>query len=284
MQPTKTERLRIGDVALHVQDWGGEGRPILFAHPTGFLGAVWLPIIRRLRDAGFDGKVYTYDQRGHGLSSKPDAGYDWSLFVSDTVELVGALAIRDALGVGHSAGATTLACVAAAVPGSFRRLVMIDPILFDPADAHLLERGDNPMATRTRNRRLVWASRGEIFESYRARPPYDTWTDEALRAYIEHGTFERPDGEVELLCPGRIEAQIYENAASVDGCACLAELDIPVRLVRGGRSTSFSGDRVERACAALNDGELITIDEATHYVPMEFPDEVARLVLAALGP
>jgi pimeloyl-ACP methyl ester carboxylesterase len=275
--------VRVNGVTLHVQNWGGSGRTIVLGHPTGFLGAVWLPVIRRLRRRGFTGRIVTYDQRGHGLSSKPDHGYDWQRFVDDAIALLRTLNVAQALCVGHSAGATTLACAAAAAPELASGLVMIDPILFEPEFGTIFRGGDNPMAARTRTRRLVWSSREEMLASYRAREPYGTWTDEALRAYVDHGTFERPDGEIELLCPGRIEAQVYENSATLDVFARLAEIDVDVWLVRGGHSTSFPQERAERALATLRHGRLVTIPHATHFVPMEYPDEVAALVADALA-
>jgi pimeloyl-ACP methyl ester carboxylesterase len=270
----------VNDVRLHVTDWGGDDPGLFFAHPTGFLGAVWRPVIEALRARGFTRRVITFDQRGHGLSSKPDVGYEWSRFVDDVAELVRELALDRCVGVGHSAGATTLACVAAREVGRFRRLVLVDPILFDRRVDPFDDGPDNALAARTRTRRLVWSSRAELFESFRSRPPYDTWTDVALASYVEAGTFERPDGEIELLCPGRIEAQIYRNAASMDAFACLRALTIPVVLVRGERSDSFDARRAERALASLRDGRSLTVSGASHYVPMEKPELVADLVLA----
>lgn len=270
----------VNGVRLHVTDWGGEGIPVLFAHPTGFLGAVWRPVIEHMRAAGFDNRVLTFDQRGHGLSSKPDEGYTWSNFVEDVCQLIVALDLGRFLGVGHSAGATTLACASARDPGRATGLVLVDPILIDPTTDGYRRGRDNPMAAKTRTRRLVWSSREELYESFRKRHPYDTWTDGALKAYVEYGTFERPDGECELLCPGRIEAQVYENAASIDGFACLSRLRIPALIVRGEHTDSFDETRAHRALSCLREGRLLTVPGATHYVPMEKPGLLAELVLA----
>jgi len=279
-QESTSSRVSVGDVTLHVQEWAGAGPPLVLVHPTGFLGAVWRPIIRRLRTAGFVGRILTFDQRGHGLSSKPDVGYEWPRFVDDAIALFRALGIHDAVGVGHSAGATTLAGLAAREPRRTRRLLMIDPILFDPDLGAVVQGGDNTMAARTRTRRLVWSSRDELFSSFRTREPYDTWTDEALRTYVELGTFDRPDGEVELLCPGRIEAQIYQNSASMDVFADLRALEIPVTLVRGEHSLSFPRERAERALGCLRNGRLVTVARAGHFIPMELPDRTVDLILA----
>lgn len=280
----RERRVRVGDLSLHVTDWGGEGDPILLAHPTGFLGAVWKPLLGRLRRAGVTSRLVTWDQRGHGLSSKPDDVYAWEHFVTDTIGLMKELGLEGVLGVGHSAGATTLAGVAAAEPGLLRRLVMVDPVLFHPELARLIAEagGRNPMEARTRTRRVVWSSREELFQSFRRREPYATWIDEALRAYVDEGTFERPDGEIELLCPARIEAQVYSAASNFDAFECLQRVQAPILVLRGEKSTTLDEERARRAVQAAPHARLVTVVGTTHFIPMEKPDEVARHVIAEL--
>jgi pimeloyl-ACP methyl ester carboxylesterase len=275
-----THDIAVNGVRLRVTDWGGSSAVVLFSHPTGFLGMIWRPVIERLRARGLSARLITYDHRGHGLSSKPDSGYEWSNFVGDTLALLDDLGVRDIVGVGHSAGATTLACVAAKRPELVARLVLIDPILVDPSRPAAGRETRNVMAAKTRTRRLVWQSKEELFDSLRRRSPYDTWTDEALLAYVEHGTFVRPDGECELLCPGRIEAQVYENAASIDAFACLTTVRAPTLILRGELSDAFDEPRAKRAVRCMAGGRLVTVSGATHYLPMEKPDIVADVVLA----
>ncbi len=136
----------------------------------------------------------------------------------------------------------------------------------------------NPLAERTRSRRTVWHSREQIIESYGAREPYGTWTQEALEAYISAGCFERPDGMVELLCPGRIEAQVYEQAPMFDALSHLSRLELPCLVVRGQTSGSFPEERAAKALAVMTDARLVTVADTTHFVPMERPDELARLI------
>ena len=269
--------------SINVTDWGGQGRTLLFSHPTGFLGAVWKPVIDELRGIGFDGRVLSIDHRGHGLSSKPDDGYQWSNFVDDLEGVMARLELEAALGVGHSGGATTLAGVAAADGKRFERLLLIDPILFDPVvDASFAE-VDNPMSARTRTRRMVWPSREYLYEVFASKPPYDTWTEAALRAYVEHGSFDRPDGEIELLCPARLEARVYQRAAESDGFAYLEALDLPVLVVKGETTDSFTDERAERAMDRLPQGRLLVVPGSTHFVPMEFPRVIADLIAEELA-
>lgn len=279
-QPIDSRRA-INGVELQVTEWGGEGDTIFFGHPTGFFGKIWKPIIERLRVRGYEGRIVTFDQRGQGMSSKLDEGYAWRELATDTAELVRELGIEGALGVGHSAGATLVASAAAMRPGSFRRLVLIDPILVGSL-AKTSERAKNnsSMSKRTRTRRLVYETREGMFEALRNRVPYDSWTEEALRIYVDLGTFDRPDGAIELLCPGRIEAQLYEGALEIDPVAELEKLQIPVLLVGADDSNAFREPLTGMAMHALSDGRYLEFDNATHFIPQEYPDEIADLLVA----
>jgi pimeloyl-ACP methyl ester carboxylesterase len=274
-------RRTINGVELQVTEWGGAGDTIFFGHPTGFFGKIWKPIIERLRARGYEGRIITFDQRGQGMSSKLDEGYAWRELVIDTTELVGELGLEGALGVGHSAGATFVASAAAIRPGSFRRLVLIDPILVGSM-AKTIERAENnsSMSKRTRTRRLVYETREGMFEVLRDRAPYDSWTDEALRTYVELGTFDRPDGAIELLCPGRIEAQLYEGALEIDPLAEFERLQIPVLLVGADGSNAFREPLTRMSLDALSDGRYLEFENATHFIPMEYPDAIADLLVA----
>ena len=88
-------------------------------------------------------------------------------------------------GVGHSMGGTALVMAELARPGTFRGLVLFEPILFPP-DVNRPE-GPSPMIEAARRRRAVFASRDEAYENFAGKPPLDALTPEVLRAYVDHG-------------------------------------------------------------------------------------------------
>ncbi len=274
-------RTKLNGVDIAVTDWGGEGDTIFFGHPTGFFGKIWKPTIDRLRARGYSGRIITFDQRGQGMSSKHDEGYDWDEIANDAVALLDELDLHDAVGVGHSAGATFVALAAARRPGRFRRLILIDPILIGSLPGSR-ERAKNnsSMAKRTRTRRLVYDSREQLFDAYRTRRPYDSWTDEALQVYADFGTFERPDGAIELLCPGRIEAKLYEAATGIDPVAEFDRLQIPVLLAIPDGTDVFRDAVKKMTFDALSFGRYLEFENATHFLPMERPDDIADLLVA----
>jgi pimeloyl-ACP methyl ester carboxylesterase len=258
---------------FHYFTWGEGGPPIVLVHGTGFHGYVWKPVAHIL---SADGKVLAFDQRGHGDSAKPEQGYAWEGFAEDLHQFLTLLDLAEVTAVGHSAGATAIALCAACHPGRIRRAVLVDPILFPHVpDAQLI---DNPMAHRARKRRMVWESRTSMFHSYRVREPFKTWREDVLWAYIEEGTIVRPDGHIELKCPATIEAQVFEHAVRLDSFGVLPQVNIPVLLMRGESSEAFPEASATRALSLLPRAQLKTVARASHFVPMERPEAVARAV------
>ncbi len=258
--------------------WGHAGPPVVLVHGTGFHAYVWKPIAESL---GREGQVIALDQRGHGDSAKPQSGYAWEVFASDLRAFLAALNFDTVDAIGHSGGATAIVRCAAEHPGSIRRAVLIDPILFPkPGVGKMTE---NPLARGARKRRMVWDSRTSMFLSYRDRSPFKTWREEVLWAYIEEGTFLRSDGHVELKCPGTIEAEIFDHAPTSDGFSVLPRVRIPVLLVRGGSSEAFPEASAEQALALLPNARLTVIPDTTHFVPMEEPEAIVQAAREFFG-
>jgi pimeloyl-ACP methyl ester carboxylesterase len=269
----------VGDLRLRYLDFGGEGPPLLFLHATGFHSWLWEPYARRFA-ARF--RVLAYDHRGHGGSDKPATGYRWEQFGADLVGFLDALRLDGVRVVGHSKGATTIAAAAAEGTGRLARAVLIEPVLMPgrPAKEPVHE---SPLAAGARKRRNVWPSRDAMFDSLRARMPFETWREEFVRLYVDHGVADRPDGQVELLCPGEIEAQVYAEAPLTDGFGLLDHLAVPTLVVRGQHSPGLGEREVAEAMRRLPAATLRTIPRAGHFAPMERPDEVAAAIAEHLG-
>jgi pimeloyl-ACP methyl ester carboxylesterase len=204
-----------GGLRIAGLDWGGRGPALLFVHPTGFPAGFFDPLARQLVD-GF--RVIGVDLRGHGASSKPapDSGlYSYEQMAGDVIAFLDTLRIDWVIAVGQSLGGGVSTLVDAHQPGRIRRLVLCEGI------AHpYVERepgADNHMAAIARRRRPVWPSREAMIESYGSRPPLNELAPEALRAYIEWGTVERDDGQVELASAPDVEAAVFEAAGSPSG-------------------------------------------------------------------
>ena len=72
---------------LHYLDWGGDGPPMLFIHPTGFHAHVWDSYAAHFRDRF---RCLAVDTRGHGDSDRPGV-YSWDAMAGDVEALADAI-------------------------------------------------------------------------------------------------------------------------------------------------------------------------------------------------
>jgi pimeloyl-ACP methyl ester carboxylesterase len=91
-----------GDTELHVDDFGGNGRPVVLIHGWPLSGESWSEQIPALREAGY--RVVAYDRRGFGRSDKPLTGYDYNTLTDDLHALLVGLDLQDVTLVGFSMG------------------------------------------------------------------------------------------------------------------------------------------------------------------------------------
>ena len=90
------------DTALHVDDTGGPGRPVVLIHGWPLSGESWQDQVPALQQAGY--RVITYDRRGFGRSDKSLTGYDYDTLTEDLHTVLVELDVNDATLVGFSMG------------------------------------------------------------------------------------------------------------------------------------------------------------------------------------
>jgi lipase len=274
-------RVVVNDVEIALWAWPGEGRPVLFSHAAGFHARTWDQVIARLPGTRL---CYAFDARGHGRSSKPAPPYAWRDFGADAAAVAGSLGLSGALGVGHSLGGHAVTLAAALRPRALAALMLIDPVIRSK-DRYL---GPWKAAQFVRKRRNRWTSPEEMFESFVSRPPFDTWDRGVLRDYCQYGLV--PAGEDYILaCPPEIEASIYEASPTVESNIYpeMATITIPVQVVRAGRfrdpaNVMGSSPTAPDLAASFAHGADTCLAEHSHFIPMESPELVAKLIIDAL--
>jgi pimeloyl-ACP methyl ester carboxylesterase len=258
-------------IRLSCQDWGGEGPPIVILHATGFLGRVYRPIALALRSTGH---VYSYDQRGHGDSSRPaDGDYSWASTAADLKAFIVAMKLEGARGLGHSAGATAIGSLAGAEPELISRAVLVEPVVFDD---EVSQSAQDSLEERTRKRKRSFESAEAMFRNLERKPPFNTWRHDMLHDYCEFGTQPAPQGGVELKCPPEIEADFYSRAREFPGLALMLKSRSPLLLMFGEKSDATGVKIADKIAAQLVNGSVVVIPDASHFLPMEQPEMVAR--------
>jgi lipase len=283
-------RTRVNGIELAWFEWGravrGREASILLVHATGFHARTWDPVIRHLGER----HVIAVDQRGHGRSQKVAIEH-WRPMGEDLTGLVRELDLKSAVGVGHSMGGHSITEAAAACPGAFQRLLLIDPVIASPGDyskgGWTIEQLGGEMHP-TAKRKNRFASPAEMFERFEERPPYARFVPEALRAYCEYGLLPADDDDGWVLaCPPETEASVYmtsrTNPAVYDS---IRSLEIPVLILRARERSADSGVMDFSSSPTwpglvheFRNAREIHLPDHTHFLPMEAPELVAGYVL-----
>lgn len=100
---TRSARIRTKDsTELHVKEWGGRGRTVIFTHAWPLSADIWDHQAAAMAEAGY--RVLAYDRRGFGRSSQPAAGYDFDTLSDDLAAVIAETGARDITLVGYSMG------------------------------------------------------------------------------------------------------------------------------------------------------------------------------------
>jgi pimeloyl-ACP methyl ester carboxylesterase len=275
--PARTVRSTDG-VTLALHDLGGDGPPLLLCHPTGFLAMTWAPMAHELAHVAHS---WALDFRGHGQSTSPASGdFSWHGMRDDVLAVIDDLGLTDVVAVGHSMGGAALLMAEQRRPGTFAGMWLYEPIVFPPVEGG----GDrpNPLAGAARRRRPRFAGREAAYANFASKPPLDALAPDALRAYVDHGLRDAPDGDgVELACTPETEARVFDNGSAHDTFAHLGEVGCPVTVAAGG-DTAGPAQMAAVIAAALPHGTLERHPTLTHFGPMEDPAAMAEAVRTAL--
>jgi pimeloyl-ACP methyl ester carboxylesterase len=115
--------VRRGAVRLAARTAGRRGPPLVLVHGLASTQHIWdlvLPLLAARH------RVITYDQRGHGASSKPPRGYGFDEVTADLAAVLRACRARRAVVVGHSYGANVALELAARRPEAVAGVVCVD--------------------------------------------------------------------------------------------------------------------------------------------------------------
>jgi len=271
-----------GGVEIAVHDLGGTGAPLLVSHATGFHGRCYLPLAHALTDRCHS---IAFDYRGHGDTDRPDGAVAWQQYGDDAEAMAAWLVAhndgRPVDAFGHSMGGACLLMAAHRRPELFRTLVLFEPIVFPPQGIRSAEQGESMMVAGARKRRATFPSFQAAIDNYASKPPLNSFTPEALRAYVEYG-FTPDDDGVHLKCRPDTEAATFEGGGRHDTWDHLPAIGTEVLVVAGRVGEMQPSAIAEDVAARLPHGRYLQVDELDHFGPMVRPLLLADIVGQAL--
>jgi pimeloyl-ACP methyl ester carboxylesterase len=272
-----------GELRLHAVT-GGDGPPLLLVHgwpQTWYAWRLLMPELAR------DFSVIAVDQRGIGLSGKPEDGYDTGTLASDLVALMDALGHPRFALYGTDVGMPIAYALAADHPDRLDRLIVSEaplpgvspsPPLFLPPllNARLWHLAFNQLPRI--NEQLV-TGREEIFfgAEFDASAGTSKLPGYAVRYYIDTLAASPDALRGSFGFYRALTTTIAQNQQRME-----RRLTLPVLAIGGGES---AGEGVGNAMKlAADDVQAMVIPGCGHWVAEQAPDELLAALTAFLAP
>lgn len=262
-----------------VQEIGGRGVPLLFAHANGYPPGSYKALFSRL-ESGFS--IRALEHRPLWAGREPPKRLNWQLFASDMLTAIDSHYSEPVWVMGHSMGGTIAALAAMRQPEKIAGLILLDPV-FLPDRFVLItklmskkKRQKIPMVRRALARPEHFASADSAFDFYRSKRAFKGLSDEALSHYVAASKASMPDGSVQLRYSGAWEAAVYGSAPRAK--PLMKRMRLPMLALRGAQSDTLRPEVWARwqRWQPHNHFEEIS---GGHLFPMESPEVTAQATL-----
>jgi epoxide hydrolase 4 len=275
--------VRLSGIHLHVVRAGPEGAPLvilLHGFPEFWYG--WRKQIPFLAEAGY--RVWAPDGRGYNLSDKPEgiAAYRIDELTKDVLGLIDAAGENEAAVVGHDWGAAVAWRLAERHPERLSRLVILNAphheVFFRTLRSSLTQLRRSSYALFFQ---LPW-----LPEALLRRRNWQAVV-EALRRSSRPGTFGEADFERyreawSQPCAFSAMLNWYRAAARRPRAETGSRIRVPTLLIWGANDAFLGREMAAPSIALCDEGELIILEEATHWLQHEEPERVNGLIEAFL--
>ena len=260
----ESKYVEVNGQRLHYKQWSESGPPLIFLHGVTGSCRAWEAIAPSFTSQY---SVMAFDLRGHGLSSKPDSGYNWvDDYAADLVDFLNNHMDEKVLLVGHSLGAVVSIPIAVGAADKVRAIVLEDPPAFAPSEDvnHTSDRFKPTLAIKS----LPLDMRIErIMETMGVDRDAATLRADNLEAMSENVLIELIEGNT-----------AYKAADWLPRVSC-PNLVILGNPVRGGVVAHDDRPRLRRL---LNDMTLVEWDDVGHGIhgeqPERFTSEVRKFL------
>jgi 2-succinyl-6-hydroxy-2,4-cyclohexadiene-1-carboxylate synthase len=258
----KRDFVYVNRVDIFYRDTLAGDETILCLHGRWGRGETWSEFMARYRDRY---RIIAPDQRGHGLSDRPEGCYSGEVLAEDMYELVRRLGAGPVIAVGHSMGGRIAGTLAAIHPDAVRALAILDEPAGTPGHTFRLTDGGRPLDPLTSE----WPT------------PYPTYRDAIahLRDELARETnvryFLESLDETELgydylfsrFAMGALSRDYH------DWYDLLERIECPTLLVRAAESWCLSKEEAEKIRQAIRHCCYFEVSGSDHMVYADNPEE-----------
>ncbi len=252
----------------------GEGEPLVIMH--GLYGTLdnWVGIARELQN---NFKVIIVDLRNHGKSPHSKV-HNYEVMVDDLLNLMNDLEIYSANIMGHSMGGKVAMAFAAFNPERVKRLLIVD---ISPR-TYLVEEGDLQF---TEHVKIMDALASLDLSNLNSREDADSFLSKKIpfdrvRWFLLKNLYRNKDKSFGWKLNVSALRSNLENV--LQGFENLSEefklLDCPVVFIKGGASNYIRDIDTELINSLFPNSKTVSINEASHWVHAEKPNEFLLVV------
>jgi pimeloyl-ACP methyl ester carboxylesterase len=272
-------------IHLHVVEAGSESGPLLILlHGFPEFWYAWHRQIEPLAAAGFH--VLIPDQRGYNLSDKPKkiADYNIDTLARDVVGLIDEAGAAKAYVVGHDWGGAVAWWLGIKHPERLEKLVLLN--IPHPVVMQRAVRKDPAQRKKSSYIfffQLPWLPERSFRKHHFARGV------QSLQGSSRPGTFS--DADLDLYReawsqPDEVRSMIHWYRASLRAQPeppASPRVRVPTLLLWGTKDRFLGREMAQPSIDLCDDGRLVLVEEASHWIQHEEPERVTRELLGFFG-
>lgn len=240
----------------------GSGDPIIILH--GLFGMLdnWQTIAKKLSE---DYMVYLVDLRDHGKSEHTD-DFNYSLLAQDIAEFMEAEWIHESYVIGHSMGGKTALQLVNDYPDLVKKLIIVDIGIKSYKGGHevILDALRSVPIDIVESRKEVEKHLAQYIE------------EPGIRLFLMKNLTRNKEGGYRWKMNLNLLIKHYQEILA--GITFGDVVETPTLFIRGGKSGYILNEDVEELSSHFNDMNLVTIEDAGHWVHAEKPNELLSAI------
>ncbi len=244
----------------------GEGEPLIILH--GLFGSAdnWQTLGKKFAE---NFSIYFVDQRNHGHSPHTEE-FNYEVMADDLYELITDLGLSQVNLIGHSMGGKTCIEFAKHHSNLIKKMIIVDISnkAYHPHHDILLDGMNNMDLTIVKSR-----SDADLYLS-------QTISDIGVRQFLLKNLYWIEPGQLawRINLPV-LSRKIGEIVDEIE----FDHIDIPTLFIRGGRSNYILESDYKMIHSKFTSSEILTIEEAGHWVHAESPVVFYQMVMDFLA-
>jgi len=243
----------------------GEGQPLIILHGLFGQSDNWNTLAKRFGENGF--KVYTLDQRNHGLSHHSDA-WDYQLMAEDLKEFIDEHHLQNVILLGHSMGGKTVLFFEHMFPHLVNKLIIVDiaPRAYEPHHDSVLKALNAVDFTDINTRKEAEAILGEYISDF------------GTKQFLLKNIYWKEDETKQMAWRFNLKVITAEyNNIGVSVPFFIS--DTKTLFIKGEKSDYIKNNDEEHIASRFSNYQLKMIANSGHWVHAEQPEAFFNCVM-----